>query len=861
MLSLRIIRLSENQTGTVRFLSGLHVTLEEGKKTSWVTVTRTGTFSASRYGQFEISRHMLGQIVENFDKRVYGQDIFYDVSHKPDNGAAGKVLQLKLEGDRLRAQVEWTPYGIDAIKNKGYAYSSIEYNENFQDNESGQKHGAVMMGAGLVTRPVVKRLDPIQLSEASDGDVPTLIHPELQSTLLQEIQVMHKKLSEILSAALAAIVALSEPMRVQLLTAFETAVQPVTDEVKAKLLMDAFAESGKKLGEQIDAARAAGEKDIKLSIEVPNLAGGLIADDVRKLMADETARQAEESRKFSEKRACNVKLLTDTINAATSLDEGTRKELAETAMDLITAEMTADQVKKLAELQISQGNHIAAAKKLAGMGFQWPAGRVHIAVDSGNEVKALQESADKRLGLSGMPAARRFSNTGGQLQAVNKDFAEKVLAEFDVANGAQLHAEHKLLAAGDGVVSDVAVPAIFERTVIREALYNMIGLQFVNAGTLPFSASALIPYSYRDTSAAGINSTRVYEGGSIPRAGVKQTSETAYPLPQKIAFEVSDELRYLTSNGQLDWDAVSENARNASRIIGEDGERFIFNEILNASDQYATSDVVNEAAGTGNGTKSIWPLAQFPVVRPKKIYDLQGNQVGTTLYPITVKSNAVTITEYDGTNTQSAGLYYWMDYNLGEIHFVNQLGVPSPNTSTHAIVATYSYTTNVYKFDTDQGSVATDLFWDSFLYRYGLRKNVIESDRYYMANFGLMSGTVRTQIEQARSFVEIGQRNGTDLDGSGNLGRVKDVPNFRTTAPGLAMGDQRIIIGERGQTRYRMMKPWAMGQLQDQRDSNGRFTGKKEAYGDQFIVLHTPTQLKGAYTSIALFSTTARVSR
>jgi hypothetical protein len=52
-----------------------------------------------------------------------------------------------------------------------------------------------------------------------------------------------------------------------------------------------------------------------------------------------------------------------------------------------------------------------------------------------------------------------------------------------------------------------------------------------------------------------------------------------------------------------------------------------------------------------------------------------------------------------------------------------------------------------------------------------------------------------------------------------------------------------------------------MGQLQDQRDNNGRFTGKKEAYGDQFIVLHTPTQLKGAYTSIALYSTTARVSR
>lgn len=58
-----------------------------------------------------------------------------------------------------------------------------------------------------------------------------------------------------------------------------------------------------------------------------------------------------------------------------------------------------------------------------------------------------------------------------------------------------------------------------------------------------------------------------------------------------------------------------------------------------------------------------------------------------------------------------------------------------------------------------------------------------------------------------------------------------------------------------------MLKPWVMGSLENQRDSNGRFTGMKEAYGDQFIVVHTPTQLKAAYTSIVLYSATARVAR
>ena len=35
----------------------------------------------------------------------------------------------------------------------------------------------------------------------------------------------------------------------------------------------------------------------------------------------------------------------------------------------------------------------------------------------------------------------------------------------------------------------------------------------------------------------------------------------------------------------------------------------------------------------------------------------------------------------------------------------------------------------------------------------------------------------------------------------------------------------------------------------------------KEAYGDQFIVVHTPTQLKQAYTSLVLYSATERVAR
>jgi len=601
---------------------------------------------------------------------------------------------------------------------------------------------------------------------------------------------------------------------------------------------------------------------VKITLAIPDsFKAGLDEAAVKKLMEDMATARTTAEKKLTEDLAKNVKLLTDTITAAQGIDDELKKELTESAKDLVSAQMTEDQVKKLANVQIVSGNRTVAARQLGGRGYQWPQGDVRITLDGSNEIKALQAEVDKRLDR--MPKHNRYRLSDGAPIEGNKALVEASLALYDAQHARRLHAEYesmKKLAAGDGIISDVAIPAIYERTVLREALIQLVGLGLCDVGTDKFTTVIQIPYSFRDTAAAGVAQTRTYEGQAIRRAGVKQTMEEARPIPQKLAFEVSDEMRYLVANGVLSFDILADNANNAVRIVGEDGEQIIFNEHLNAADQFANTAVVDEAVATGDGTKSIYITNNFPVVRPKKVFDLQGVQVGATLYPITVKTNAVTRTEYDFTNLQAPGLYWYMDYNLGEIHFVTELGAPSNVTNAHAILCSYNYTTNVYKWDSDLGALKTDEKYDDFLYRFGLRKAIVE-DRAYMANLAIMSGTLRTQIEQARQFSANFKRPGTDLLVDGNLGRIKDVPAFRSYAPGLAMGDQRVIVCERGTTRFRMLKPWTMGQLQDQRDANGRFTGKKEAYGDQFIVVHTPTELKKAFTSMVVYSAAARVDR
>ena len=828
----RVIRLSEGDGRLVRFVSE-SIRLGEDQPTSWVTVTRTGEFSDPRYGKFSITPAMLAEMVKNFTGKAYGQDIFIDVAHKPENGAAGKVVALAVEGDRLRAKVEWTPMGVEAVRAKGYAYLSAEYHENWRDNEAGNPHGCVLLGAGLVTRPCIKRLDPVQLSEA-DGESVLLLHPKLLNDLISEVKDTMKKHLEELKKQLEA-KGLSEAAIAAVISLAEKAMTGMTDEAQMKALCEAFAADAKKLTE-------GGPVTV-------NVAGGLTAADVAAAVAKQLAERDDAAKKLAETQAGNVKLLGEQIaELGKSLSEDTRKELVDGLTPAITAEMSAPAIKALAEVQVKMAEKAEANKQLAASGFHFR-GNAHITVDSTNEVLKLQETIDRRLGIT------------PPKDSPNAELVKKVLAQFDVERGAELSREHKHLAAGDGIISDVSVPAIFERTVIREALYPLVALQFVNVGTSEFAVAAQIPYSYRDVTAAGRDSTRKYEGQGIARAGIKQAMETAYPIPQKLAFEVSDELRYLTGAGRIDFDATAENVRNASRIIGEDLERLILNECVNAGDEFAVSAGNDTLTATVNGTNKVFVTSNFPVVRPRKVFDLQGNQVGTTVNPIVVTLNSIVRQEYDGSGTQSAGTYYTMDYNLGEIRFVSETGASVTPTNAWPLVVTYSYTTNVTKFDTDLGSLKVGEKWDDFIYRYGLRRSVLEDQRFYRANFGLMSGTVHEQVLLANQFAAINDRGQTSVSGAGDLGSIRSVPNFKSFAPGLQLGDTRVLIGERGNTRFRMAKPWQMGELQDQKDVNGRFTGKKEAYGDQFIFLHTPSQLKGCYSSVVLYSATGRVAR
>jgi hypothetical protein len=843
---------------TRHFLSQLPASADpEPAKRSIVTITRTGEFSDPRYGKFEITPALLAQMVRNFEARTIGDDVFIDVSHKPEDGAAAKVLSLRVEGNRLRAEIEWTDFGVKAVKERGFRYLSAEYVENYRDNEKGDSHGAVLLGAGLTVRPVIKRLDPVVLSE-DFSRLPVLLHPELVRHLSETVEITHMNWLTKLRTALLAI-SLSEAVVTQLCDTAKTAAAGLgEDEAKLKTLSDSFLEAGKKLAAQIGSNNAT----IQLSVNAP---GGLSADDVQKAitkaLADDSTKRETETKRLAEAKAAAEKAFDETLAAAKGLGDDTRKSLAE-ARGLITAETTVDQAKKLAEHQVSIGQKLEATRQLASQGFPTSTaiGVAHITVDDSNTIRKL--SCDIRAKL-------RTTATADQLRRLNDDatespFVAKALALFDAQNAERLHSEAKMLAGGPVNTGDMSLPASYQREVIRQSLSDLQILSLARTEVDATNAAThTIPYETRDVSAV-YNTGVVYEGQPIHKAGIAQANDFAYIVPTKLALELTNEaMHFSRMNGNINWDAYARNVESNARYQRELIARRIANEYQRSSACYGAVQVTAEAFDAQlTGTRHTLKLANFPIVRPHQVRDLRGNAVGSPECPITLTLNGVVLSEYDGTNTQGAGTYFRVvSYNLGYIQLVNQLGVAQTPTDTGTNTITYWRETNIKLVDIDvPGGSYYERHMNKILQGVGEKKADLQQDRYAVPDFVLSSATLNNVASDAENFSANFTRNATALNAMGAVSEIKALPVWETNAPAIDLGEERLLIGVRGTLAYTIAKPFAIGAPFELTDSSGRALGKKAAYGEEYSSIKVPTPIRERLTSVLAYSAAARTA-
>ena len=139
-----------------------------GPATTQIVVAKLGKYQDKRYGTFQITPDDYEGWRANLNDSFNGR-VPIDIDHAPEKGrgteAAAWITNLNLDGDKVLADVEWTPLGERAVKERRYLYISPTFVQNWKD-ETGKARGRALIGAALTNRPFLRRDMPaLTLSE------------------------------------------------------------------------------------------------------------------------------------------------------------------------------------------------------------------------------------------------------------------------------------------------------------------------------------------------------------------------------------------------------------------------------------------------------------------------------------------------------------------------------------------------------------------------------------------------------------------------------------------------------------------------------------------------------------------------
>lgn len=466
---------------------------------------------------------------------------------------------------------------------------------------------------------------------------------------------------------------------------------------------------------------------------------------------------------------------------------------------------------------------------------------------------------DKKLSDARIQSGRIFCS-----DLTERPNVKRALKHFDRVHQLDLSREARALADPAGtLIGDSALPASVMRNVIREALSDLKALDVVQVIADPAMGSTVqIPFEVRLPGAL-VNNGIVYEGQGIPRAAVQQGMALAYVNAMKLSFLVSNEVDFFSRTSSIDWSALDRLVALNADIIRQRVHMRICNELQRAADSFNAVAVTGEdISGQLNGSNSLIKTAQWPVVRPMQVRDLQGTAVGPAENPLILTVNDAPIPAFDGSGKQPVGTYWLLENpNLGFVRLVTQAGVAVRPVASGVCTLSYSKATNISTFDLKlPASVTLENHLNGVLRAIAAQKSILFNQRFVQPNFAMGSAVLLDLLTNASSFSVNDARNGTNLDVAGDLGVIKAMPAYSTNAPGVDFGDERILIGERGTATYAIARPWSTGQPFEAVDATGKPTGQRQAYGEEYNAIFVPSPIRYKLTSVIVYDSDARAA-
>lgn len=138
-----------------------------------------GSYNTVPYGPMDFNQATLQQFADNFEAGAARNDVPIDVDHEGSGhgGAAAGWLTRKSEGggglearaDGLWAKdPKWNSLGKQLVGDDQYRYISPEWSFNYQDPQNSTQHGAVLVAASLVNKPLFRNMNQSSIQKASE---------------------------------------------------------------------------------------------------------------------------------------------------------------------------------------------------------------------------------------------------------------------------------------------------------------------------------------------------------------------------------------------------------------------------------------------------------------------------------------------------------------------------------------------------------------------------------------------------------------------------------------------------------------------------------------------------------------------
>lgn len=213
-----------------------------------IQIMRVGKWQHPAYGEVEIKKSTINDVVSNFKERKRGIELAVDENHEPNHKALGwfKELYTEEKGKALFAKIELTAKGAELINEGAYKYFSPEIQFMKTDEETGETIRNLLVGGAFTNRPFFKAMQPLMAAEgASDRkQMQQTGQASPQSILFFSNSKPMKRFLELL-AAFAELDKISKTQGAELETAFNEIPEAHRhDELKAK-----FAEALEKVSE------------------------------------------------------------------------------------------------------------------------------------------------------------------------------------------------------------------------------------------------------------------------------------------------------------------------------------------------------------------------------------------------------------------------------------------------------------------------------------------------------------------------------------------------------------------------------------------------------------------------------------